>query len=107
MIEHHDSSPLTEEELKLLRRIAAQADETRINNEERDEIQSQERNKLQRLILAVDDIEKLLKSYERTAWFWVTIGIWVKWFGVVGASLIALKLLWAEVKEIIRLMLVS
>jgi hypothetical protein len=105
MQDRHDSG-LTEEELKLLRRIAAQADETSIRNDERDEIQRTEKERLQRLIYAVDDIERLLKSYERTAWLWTTIGIWVKWFGVVGASLIALKLLWTEVKEVIRLMLV-
>lgn len=43
----------------------------------------------------------MLRSHERAAWLWSTLGIWVKWIGAVLAAMVAVKvLIWEALKGV-------
>lgn len=38
----------------------------------------------------------MMVAHEHAAWFWSTVGLWVRWVGYVGAAVVAAKLLFNE-----------
>jgi hypothetical protein len=57
---------------------------------------------LKKMLAKWERTEKMITSHERVEWFWSTAGVWLKWIAAIGASLVAVKLLLSDFKELLR-----